>query len=100
MRWFSKVAFIFNVCFFVSMIGRFVTLQQAVPDAGNNIAKLNPLMSSVVVLGWLAIFVNLVFIIFYLVRYPRKRSNGIPKWIIYFNMISLPAQIIYYFLSN
>lgn len=100
MRFFSKIAFITNLCFFISIIYRIVELKEkAAKITAANKVDFNPLVSTVAVLGWVAIFLNIFFVIIFLVQFPTKRYNGIAKFVAYFNLIALPAQVYYYFFT-
>ena len=101
MRFFSKIAFITNFCFFVSIIYRIVELKEKAAKIGAaaNKVDFNPLVSTVAVLGWVAIFLNIFFVIIFLVQFPTKRYNGIAKFVAYFNLIALPAQVYFYFFT-
>lgn len=100
MRFFAKVIFIFNLCFLVSVVMRLVEMANKKDVAFNGAIQLNSFLSSIVVLGWIAIFFNLFFTIVFFAQYPSKKRNGIPKSVVYFNLILLPMQIYYYFFSN
>lgn len=101
MRFFSKIVFICNCCFIAAVILRFV--ENANKKKGNfdgNII-LQPLESTLVVLGYGAIFINLVFNLFVLVMLSQKKSVfKIPKWIIWTSFIFFIIQIYYFFFSN
>ena len=101
MRFFSRVALICNLCFIVSVIMRLVKIGTDAKGKGYNDAlKVEPIISSIVVLGWIAIFVNIIFVIVFISRYPAKKMNNIPRWIVFFNIILMPMQVYYFFFSN
>ncbi len=101
MRFFSKIVFICNCCFIAAVILRFV--ENANKKKGNfdgNII-LQPLESTLVVLGYGAIFINLVFNLFVLVMLSQKKSDfKISKWLIWTSFIFFIIQIYYFFFSN
>ena len=101
MRFFSKIVFICNCCFIAAVILRFV--ENANKKKGNfdgNII-LQPLESTFVVLGYGAIFINLVFNLFVLVMLSQKKSDfKISKWLIWTSFIFFIIQIYYFFFSN
>jgi hypothetical protein len=103
MRFLSKLALICNICFIITVIMQIGILMDAGKKTtvnSNGIVHLNPFVSTIVVLGMIvAVFVNLFFIILFVARYPRKKMNDIARWIVYFNMILLPAQIYYLFFT-
>ncbi len=101
MRFFSRVALICNLCFIISVIMRLVKIGTNAKGNGYNGAlKVEPIISSIVVLGWIAIFVNIIFAIVFISRYPAKKMNNIPRWIVFFNIILVPMQVYYFFFSN
>ena len=102
MRFFSRVTLICNLCFIASVIFRLIDIAKKarVNTHTNGEVKLDPIVSSIVVLGWIAIFINIVFVCLFLARFATKKMNNIPRWIVYTNIILLPMQIYYYFFSN
>lgn len=61
---------------------------------------LNPLESTLVVLGYGAIFINLLFVIACLYWYITKKIKQIPRWIVVINLLFFLLQIYYFFFSN
>ena len=101
MRFLAKVALLCNLCFLISIVMRLVEISKKVkPGNTNGSLEFNPFISTIVVLGWIAIFINLFFVILFVVRFASRKMNNIPRWIVYFNMILLPMQIYYYFFSK
>lgn len=100
MRFFARFTLIVNICFLASVVMRLIEIGNKAKDVANGSVKLNPFISSIVVLGWIAIFINLFFAILFIARYTSKKMNDIPKWIVYFNLILLPMQVYYYFFST
>lgn len=100
MRLFSKIVFICNICFYISLIGRLWMINRPVAEGSGDVVKLDPFISSVVALGWIAIFLNIAFVLLFLFRFPSKRMDNLGRFIIFFNLIALPAQIFYYFFSK
>ena len=97
MKFFAKVTFIFNVCFLLNVLLTILPLGKNANGNFDGILGYQPLVSTLVILGQTAIFLNLAFIILYLVRYATKKGQGIPRWIAFFNLIILPAQLYYFF---
>ncbi len=100
MRFFSRLVFIMNVCFIIAVVMRLVEMGKKAKNVADGLVGFQPLQSTIAVLGYLAIFVNIIFFIFFIVRYPRKRMEGLSRFVIFFNVIMLPAQIYYFFFSN
>ena len=73
----------------------------AAPKPGSaGILGFQPLESTIAVLGYLAIFVNVIFFILFLVQFPARKMNGLGKFVVFFNLIMFPVQIYYFFFSN
>ena len=100
MRFFSKLVFICNICFYLSLLGRLWIMSRPVVEGSTDAVKLNPFISTVVALGWVAIFFNIAFALLFLFRYPSKKMDGLQRFVVFFNLIALPAQIFYYFFSK
>ncbi len=96
MRFFARFTFICNSCFLISMFlwirRQFAYSVKTVVDP-NAPVELNYFVSSAAVLAFLAIIVNLIFVVIFIARYPARRMNNIPRWIVYSNMIILPMQV-------
>lgn len=100
MRFFSKIVFICNCCFIASVILRFVENANKKKGNFNGNIILQPLESTLVVLGYGAIFINLVFNLFVLVMLSQKKDLKIPRWLMWTSFIFLIIQIYYFFFSN
>lgn len=66
----------------------------------NGYIKLQPLESTLVVLGYGAIFINFIFNIFLLVLFVTKTTQAVAKWLIWANFLFLLLQVYYFFFSN
>lgn len=100
MRFFAKVIFICNCCFILSVILRWV--ENANKQKGNfdGIIRLQPLESTIVILGYTAIIFNFIFnaiVLFFLVK---KKELLVAKWLIWFNFLLLLIQVFYFFFTN
>ncbi len=97
LRFFSKVIFICNLCFIAAVILRWV--ENANKKKGNfdGAIKLQPLESTIVVLGYGAIIFNLIFNIIILTLLLLKKELQVPKWLIWFNFLLLIIQVYYFF---
>jgi hypothetical protein len=100
MKFFSKFVFICNLCFVASVILRFV--ENAKKKTGNFDGQilLKPLESTLVVLGYGAIFINLFFVAACIYLFAAKKIEQIPKWIVIINLLFFPIQVYYFFFSN
>lgn len=97
LRFFSKIVFICNLCFIAAVILRWV--ENANKKKGNfdGVIKLQPLESTIVVLGYGAIIFNLVLNITFLSLFLLKKDIQVQKWIVWFNFLILVLQVYYFF---
>ncbi len=100
MRFFSRIVFICNCCFIISVILRFVEMQQRAKSNYEGAIPFQPLESTLVILGYGAIYVNVVFVLLALFRYILKRNMTTPRWITIFNLSMFPLQLYYFIFSN
>jgi hypothetical protein len=100
MRLFSKIVFVCNLCFVASVILRFAENAQKKKGHFDGQILLNPLESTLVVLGYGAIFVSLLFLLASIYWLITKQIKQIPKWIVITNLVFFPIQIYYFFFSN
>ena len=115
MRFFSKITFICNCCFVVAVILRWVENTNKKNTDFDGAIQLQPLKSTFVVLGYGAIFVNVLFLISYLFvklffKKPVKVQQQIllPKAVkhpninalIWINFLFFMAQIYYFFFTT
>jgi hypothetical protein len=93
MRWLlfiSRLAFICNILFVVSLIA------QRVQNVFTN-ADIN---NYIVILGWfVSPFLNLLFAIAVSTRFITKKPNNVPAWLLITNILFLFFQIFYHFVS-
>ena len=98
MRFFSKIAFISNCCFIAFVILGYVEFNQKKAGIQDNIIPLPVVTGLLVVLGIMAVFVNIIFaatVLYYLVK---KRQCSAPAWIVAANCILLLVQLFYFFI--
>jgi hypothetical protein len=97
LRFFSKLVFICNLCFIAAVILREV--ENANKKKGNfdGAIKLQPLQSTIVVLGYSAIIINIILNLVMLVKFLLRKEQQLPKWLIWFNFLILLAQVYYFF---
>jgi hypothetical protein len=100
MKFFSRVVFICNCCFIIAVILRFVENAYKKNGNFNGYIKIQPLESTLVVLGYGAIFINFIFNIFLLVLLITKTKQAVTKWLIWVNFLFLFLQVYYFFFSN
>ncbi|MFT3680800.1 MAG: hypothetical protein QM791_11045 [Ferruginibacter sp.] len=98
MRFFSKIVFICNLCFLASVILRWVEIINKKHEGYTGDAiQLQPLKSTIVILGYGAIFINIIFNGIILALLLAKKELPVPKWLIWLNFLFLIAQVYYFF---
>lgn len=97
MRFFSKLIFICNLCFIAAVILRWVENVNKQKGNFDGAIKLQPLESSIVVLGYGAIIFNFIFNLTILTLLWLKKDMLVPKWLIWFNFLILIVQVYYFF---
>jgi hypothetical protein len=100
MKFFAKIVFIFNLCFIGFIVFRYVEQVKKISTNSDKLLPLPWIKQTIVVLGWTAIFVNLLFCLISMVFYLSKRSNLLAKWLTMANFIFLLLQIYYFFIYN
>jgi hypothetical protein len=96
MRFFSKITCICNACFLVSILLRLLENAKRQKGNFNGVIKLQPLESTVVILGYGAIVVNFFFFIAALNYILSGRIKQLSLWIVLFNLVLFPIQIFYF----
>jgi hypothetical protein len=82
----SRIGFICNLLFLVAVLNRFTGFMQS-PD----------LIGTVVILGYGAVFLNIVLILVYILLALQKRLRGkLPYWLAAANTLFLIVQVIYF----
>ena len=98
MRFFSKLTFVCNLCFIIAVILRWVENSNKKKGAFDGAIQLQPLESTLVVLGYGAILVNFLFLLCFLFLVAFKIKQAVPRWLIWANFLFFIAQFIYFFL--
>jgi len=86
-----RIAFICNLFFIVCMIMRYTTAPAYLPQ---------PVIELSLILGWPAMFINLLSFILALVLISRFRRRQIPLWLLYINIIFFLIQIYFFFILH
>jgi len=97
MRIFSKIVLIINVCFLVEVffyIGKFYLTDSDLPQ------PLDIVRGSIVVLGEIAILVNLLFLLIVFIRRALKVKDNIPTLILVLNGLFFIGQVYFYFFHH
>ncbi len=98
MRFFSKIAFISNLGFIAFIILGYVEFNQKKSGLQDNLIPLPFVTGTLVVLGIMALFINIVFCIFSVYYLLRKKQQLMPVWILAANLIMLLVQVFYFFI--
>ncbi|MEP6681611.1 MAG: hypothetical protein ABJA35_00045 [Parafilimonas sp.] len=86
-----RVAFICNIFFIVCMIMRYTTAPDYLPQ---------PIIELSVILGFSAMFINLLSFILALILISRIIKRKIPLWLLYTNIIFFLIQIYFFFILH
>ena len=100
MRFFSKIVFICNLCFIAAVILRWVENAKKKSGYFEGALILKPLQSTLVVLGYGAIFVNFIFNLFVFWAWIQKKELTVSRWLIYTNFLFLLLQVYYFFFTD
>ncbi|HMO62698.1 MAG TPA: hypothetical protein PKC39_11905 [Ferruginibacter sp.] len=100
MRFFSKITVICNLCFIAAVLLRRVEMAKAQQGNFSGAIPVQPLESTIVVLGYGAIVVNFVFNMVVLALLLLKKPVPAPKWILLFNLLLLLLQVYYFFFDT
>ena len=100
MKFFSKVVFICNGCFILAVLLRWIENAHKKNGNFNGSIQIQPLESSIVVLGYSAIVINALLNIILLTLLFTRYNHSVAKWLIWVNSVLLFVQIYYFFLSN
>jgi hypothetical protein len=99
MRIFSKIVFICNVCFIIAAVLRFIEVSRHAKGNADGILPFQPLTATIVILGYGAIFINLVFFIIAGIFFKRPAVRSISRKLLLFNLIVFPLQVWYFFFT-
>lgn len=97
MRILSKFVFICNGCFIAAVLLRFVENINKKKGNFNGAITLQPLESTLVVLGYGAIFINCIFNFLVLILLLLKKEQPVAKWLIWSNFLFFIIQLYYFF---
>jgi hypothetical protein len=101
MRFFARVTFLLNLCFIAFGVLRYFENKKQVSSGNmNNIIPLSYIEGTLVVLGLIAVVVNLIFCLINLPKLFKKNAPNVERWIIGANFIFLVCQFLYFFIYN
>lgn len=96
MRTLTKFAFICNLCFWGTMYMRYVNLSHTTPKPNWTHLGFQPFQSSVIILGYIAVLINLLFFSTFALRKLKGRDDPNPVVLFYINMGSLFFQLFWF----
>lgn len=97
MRIFSRLVFICNICFIIAVILRILERSERANAVSEGLAAIQPLENSLIILGYGAIIINLIFVLIAISSTIFRRGLMIPAWITTFNIVLFICQVIYFF---
>ncbi len=100
MRFFSRLVFICNLSFLASIVLRLVEMVKRNQGNLDPAIGLQALQGTLVILGYGAIFLNLIFFVWALIGLAGGSLKNIPRWLLWFNLVLFPVQIWYFFFAN
>lgn len=100
MRFFSKIAVIFNLCFLLYVVLWYMEQHNSYEGNNTQILPLPWLEGTFVILGYVSILVNVLFLLVAFIFYSLKTNVKIPKWIIIFNIIIFCVQVYFHFIHK
>jgi hypothetical protein len=86
-----------NICFLIAVVLRYVEMTRRAKGNFNGAIPFQPLESSLVILGYGAIFVNFIFVLLTVYWILARKIKLIPAWILIFNLIIFPLQVYFFF---
>jgi len=98
MKLFSKITVICNISFLIFIILGYIEFNQKQQKVDDNIIPLPFVTGTLVVLGQLAVFINLIFCLLVLYKKFAKKIIPVPAWIVLLNMIFFLLQVFYFFI--
>lgn len=98
MRFFSKIAVLFNCCFLAAVVFWYIETHKTYEGKAVQALPLPWLEGSFVVLGYTAILVNTLFLLLTFIFYAFRFNIKIPRWIIIFNIIVFCCQVYFHFI--
>ena len=97
MRFFSKLVVICNVCFLLSVLLRFAEMLRQKPIHVEGTVFWNPITSTLVILGYGAVFLNVVFCLISTFLLIINKFHLVGWKLFLFNLILLLCQGYYFF---
>ncbi len=96
MKLFSRLTFICNISFVVFVLLQYIEINNRRHKIEDSVIPLPFVTGTLVVLGQLAIFVNLLFTVSILVMAVLKKPKPLPRWLVYTNIAFFVVQLFYF----
>ncbi|CAN5820367.1 hypothetical protein BH11BAC4_BH11BAC4_25200 [soil metagenome] len=100
MRFYARLVLICNVCFVLAAMMWSIETYRRAQGNTNGLIEFQPLVGTLVILGYSAIFLNLVFIFLSIYWWFTKKIKLIPRWVVWFNLLMFPLQLYYHFILH
>ena len=100
MGFLSRLAFICNSSFLLMLLFRFVEMRRVVQGKPDGLLGYQPLVATMIILGYAAILLNIVFCAFLLLSFIRKKNMAISRWLQWSSILFLLVQVLYFFVGN
>ena len=100
MRAYSRVCLLCNAAFLLMLFLRFVEIGSAEKNLSDGLLGYQPLVGTIVVLGYAAILLNIVLCAFLLLSFILKKTVAIPRWLQWSSILFLLVQVLYFFVGN
>ena len=97
MKLFAKIVLICNISFIIFVLLGYIEFSQKKSRGGESIMPLPFITGTFVILGELAVFVNLIFCCVTLLLLLSKKVIQVPQWLLIVNFIFLMLQLYYFF---
>ncbi len=97
MRFFSKITVLCNASFLFTVLFWFIETHNKYEGNATQALPLPWLEGTLVILGYGAIIVNLLFLLLYFIFVSLKMNIKIHRWIIIFNIIIFCCQVYFHF---
>jgi hypothetical protein len=98
MKLFSRVAFICNISFIAFILLGYIELSHKKNKVAGDISPLPFITGILVILGQLAIFINLFYCLITLGMLFAKKIQQTPRWLVIANFLFLLIQLYYFFI--
>ncbi len=100
MQRYSRVTFICNCAFLFTLLLRFIEMSNTVPGTHEAPLGYQPLIATLVILGYCAVFLNALLCSMLLLFFIRKKTVPVPRWLQWSSILFLGLQLLYFFGSN